>query len=922
MGVVFEGRDRRSGRKVAVKILSRRGAAATAGEGPGDRFAQEVELLSGIDHPHIVGYIAHGVTPSGAPYLVMPWLDGFDLQVRIGKEPLSIEETFTLARAVAGALACLHGRGLVHGDLKPSNLFLPRGRVDLVQVIDLGIARASIPTRTLTSSGVLVGTPGYIAPEQARGDREVLPAVDMFAVGCVLFECLTGQRLFGGQHMTAVLAKLLLEDAPRVSELRADVPEGLDRLIHRMVSKDPDERPRDGAELGRWLDDLALARPTSRPVQAAAAPVLTASERRVVSVVVVVLPSPAAPPAEPTRDATRADIDPFRSTSARFGVRVHLIAERTAVALAPDGVSAADQAAVLARFGRHVAEALPGASVALATGSALTAGRLPVGEAIDKGVAMVRAAMPGEGVHLDEISAALITSRFDIRRADDRIVVEGERTSLDPTRLLLGRPTSCIGRERELAILAASLSDCAHGDGPKVVLMTAASGAGKSRVGHEFVRRLRSAATPVLVLQGRGDPLHQFTPHVLVAQIVRQAFDLREHDPEDRKRTALTAAVEALVAPADVTRLSAFMGEVVGVIMDDADNLPLRAARQSAPAMADQIRLAFEATLRALCKRSPVVLMLEDLQWGDDASVRLLDGALRNLGGAPLLAVGLARPEIDERFRALFEHRDLTEVRLPPLAARDCARLVREVMGEGPSEEEVDRIVSSSEGNAFYLEELIRANAEGPRRKSAPPPPSGRGALPKTVLAVAQSRLERLEPRVRKVLRAASVFGERFWAEGVSALVGEAPASLEPILDALVDQEAVAPVDAARLAGMRELAFRHALLRGAAYETLTDEDRALGHRLAAEWLCRAREDSEVVALHWLEGGDRASAAASFADAAETRWSRAQADAAARCAARALLVCEPSAEDPEVAARRVRRLERIRQPGPEESLGIG
>jgi eukaryotic-like serine/threonine-protein kinase len=900
MGVVYEARDRTTRGRVALKVLSH------VEEGPGDRFAQEIELLASLKHPHIVGYVAHGVTPGGAPYLVMPWLEGFDLQVRLLKEALTVDETYTLARAVASALTCLHGKGLVHRDLKPSNLFLQRGRVDLVQVIDLGIARTSIPTRALTISGVLIGTPGYIAPEQARGDPQVAPAVDVFALGCVLFECLTGKRLFAGQHVMAVLAKVLLEEAPRVRELRPDAPDALDRLVHRMVSKDPALRPRDGAELARCLEDAGPPGPSVTPSRTSSPDTLTATEQRVVTVVVVVLPS--RDPSEPPPDTTRAEVDPFHSISMRFGVRVHLLAERTAIALAPEGVSAADQASVLARFGRFVTETLPGASVALATGTAETGGRLPVGEAIDKGVDMVRAAIPGEGVLLDDVSAALITSRFDIRRDKKRLILEDERTSLDPARLLLGRPTSCIGRDGEIAILEGALAECGHGSGPKVVLLTAPSGAGKSRVGHEFVRRLRAgAAAPPPVFQGRGDPLHQSTPYALVAQAVRQLMGLHEREPAASQRAALEARAAQMVTPGEVARVSAFAGELVGVFFDDAGNLPLRAARQNAGAMADQIRLAFEDLLRASSRQRTVVLVLEDLQWIDNASVSLLDGALRKLAGEPLLVLGLTRPEVHERFPGLWQHRGVTEIRLPPLPPRACARLVHAVMGAEAPGKDVDRLVARSEGNAFYLEELIRAATEAGRRKSTSAPRPRREALPTTVIAVAQSRLERLEPRVRKVLRGASVFGERFSVEGVSALVGEEPRSLEPLIDSLIEQEAIVPVEESRMPGMRQLAFRHALLRAAAYETLTEKDRMLGHRLAADWLEEIDEDREVVALHWLEGGDRARAAATFAAAADVRWERAQADAAARCATRALLVGDPTVEEPAEIARRVHRL---------------
>src|ERR1700734_2942267 len=130
MGIVYQAHDRLLGRSVALKVLQESDPT------PLGRFAHEVEVLSTLDHPHIVGYVSHGVTSSGAPYVVMPWLEGVDLQSRLESGPLTIDETPTLARAMADALACPHGRGLIHRDLKPSTLFLPDGKVDRIQLID------------------------------------------------------------------------------------------------------------------------------------------------------------------------------------------------------------------------------------------------------------------------------------------------------------------------------------------------------------------------------------------------------------------------------------------------------------------------------------------------------------------------------------------------------------------------------------------------------------------------------------------------------------------------------------------------------------------------------------------------------------------------------------------------------------------
>ncbi|MGO8997177.1 MAG: protein kinase domain-containing protein [Polyangiaceae bacterium] len=880
MGVVYQAHDRQSGRTVALKLLRETDPV------PLDRFANEVEVLSRVDHPHIVGYVTHGVTGSGNPYVVMPWLEGTDLETRLENGALTVDETLAIARALADALAYLHGRGLIHRDLKPSNLFLPSGDVERVQLIDMGIAREGTRPRAITESGVLVGTPNFIAPEQARGDRDIAPTVDVFALGCILFECLTGKRLFTGAHLMSILAKILLEDAPRVSEIRPDVPAFLDLLVSRMVDKDPAKRPANGAELAKWLTESGQA---EIPPQDA----LTANERRFVTVLVVALPpAHALGPgrASGPNNEVPPETGPFHSSAKVFGVRAHVLADRTAIVLAPEHFAAADQASLLARFARHFVETHPDAKVALTTGSATNTTRLPVGQAIDRAVGMVRAPESCEGVRVDDATAALITARFEVR--DGRIV--GERASLDPTRRLLGKPTSCVGRDRELAFLEATFAACDAGEGPKVVLVTAEAGAGKSRLQHEFDRRLHAEAPAVQVLQCRGDPFHASIPYAMVSQVVRQAAGLGELQQPDQVKAKLLAHVASLVPAADVTRVCGFVGEIVDVHFDDHDDLPLRAARQNPVAMTDQIGRAFEDLLRGWCTRQPLVIVLEDLHWAHGSCVKLLDRALWKLPGARFLLLALARPEVHGRFPALFGKRAVTEVHLPPLPKSASAKLVEEVLGSDVPTEDIERIVEHSEGNAFYLEELIRAVDESALLPAQPG--AHRGDLPEAVLAVAQARLERLEPESRRVLRAASVFGDVFWLEGVSALVGQNPAQVTQVLAGLVNQEAVAPAEHPQLAGVSEFAFRHALLRGTAYATLTEEDRKLGHRLAAGWLQGIQEDSELVARHWLEGGDRAQAAAAFLAAAESRRRRSQPDAAARSAARALLVVTTEAAD--------------------------
>lgn len=261
MGRVYHARDRTTGRSVALKRV----------EVDDARFAREAKVLAGLAHPGIVGYVADGRGADGARYLVMEWLEGEDLARRLERGPLTVEEAVSLGRRVSSALGAAHARGVVHRDVKPSNLFLVGGRVDDVKVVDFGLARADAATSVRTRTGALLGTPSYMAPEQAKGDRDVGPTADVFSLGCVLYECLTGERAFGGAHVLAVLSNLLTSKPPRPRARAPHVPRDLDDVIARMLARDPAKRPQNGAAVETELALRAVARPTKRAIAAAVA---------------------------------------------------------------------------------------------------------------------------------------------------------------------------------------------------------------------------------------------------------------------------------------------------------------------------------------------------------------------------------------------------------------------------------------------------------------------------------------------------------------------------------------------------------------------------------------------------------------------------------------------------------------------------
>ncbi len=850
MGSVWRARDATTGEEVALKLMHGADPRLAA------RFVREARVLSELTDPAIVAYVAHGTSERDEPYLAMRWLSGDDLAKRLRRGALTIAETVDVARRVAQALVFAHARGVVHRDIKPSNLFLVGGRASELTILDFGIARKSGSSVTATEGGAMLGTVGYMAPEQSLGVDTIDGRADLFSLGCVLFECATGKPLFAANDPIAVLAKIHHETAPLLRSARVDAPEALERLVARLLAKDPDLRPADANAVLRELGDLETqAEPVEVEPPSPRSRTLTDAEHRVRSVVVVRDPrgiaglAPTLPAKKyiTPREATASEdpLEPLRSLcrDRDLVVRIDAIEAGALVVTLPGEGLATDTAARAAKVALLLREHLPNASLAIVSGRTSPSAR----DLAEQGLELAQASLPG-AIRLDELSAGLLDVRFEVARLPGEISLVRKHGELQPMRRLLGKATRLEGRDRDLATLMATFEECVHDSVARSVLVTASAGLGKSRLAFEFLRRVEKTYPGVSIWVAQGDPVGKSAAFGLLRPLLARTLGVSVKDELGLEREKIRARVARSVDEANEHRVSAFLGQFVGVPFaeEGAVGAELRAARGDAVVMGDRMREAWQDFASAETQSAPLVLLLEDLHWGDVASVKLIDLALRNLASRPLFVVALARPEIDEVFPALFRDRDLQQLRLSPLSPRASERLVRAALGNSATDEVVSRLVERGSGNPFFLEELVRAVATG-----------ADDAVPDTVMAMAEARLASLDTASRRVLRAASILGQEFWPGAVSRLLGDDVDAddLAEIVTDLERREIVRYVDAARIGGERAYAFRHAMLREAAYAMLTEADRRLGHLLAGEWLERvSHADVLTCAQHFEQAG--------------------------------------------------------------------
>lgn len=883
VSVVYRATDLETRAIVAVKVMN----ISDAEEALRRRIEREMTILTSLSHPHIVRCRDAGQLGGSRMFLVLEWLEGDDLADFTVKFPMNLRQTLAVVEQVADALAVAHDAGIIHRDIKPANIFVVTPRPDTVpdcRVLDFGVAKMPESRSALTRAGAILGTPSYMAPEQANAAMTVDGRADVFSLGVVAYELLTGSLPWTSGSDLARLAHIMIEDARPVHEVAADVPAGVADLIDTMLQRDLERRIGSAVEvrdIARGCMDALLATEMDAYYGA----------RRVSEVVradtLDIEPKDATPEPESTRLVPHLEVatpieeqgpafsswdDTGEATISSMEASTGEL-ERPVVPLGPsaadvgfdEALSYVDHLPRSTMFGR-VSE------IERLRSRALT----PLTTARPSYTMVVGPAGIGKTRVRTELSRVLRESKRPPRVFAGRAEEALRNTPFAYVRKVLyalaqirPRDDMRIRREKVQALLPSPAQI--------VALLEVQSGA-----------ELSQDATIPPVAAGRTT---FFTGEVLQA---RTELDDQGLDGDTERATVAAFVCEALA-------------------IEYPEIPPVTAARNDPRLLSEQIRRALAILFRNVSMPDGLVILIDDAHFVDRQSAALFAELIDPDQEIPLAIQAFSLPHfLDLEGSSVSPLADVDRmmaevIELLPLEPRPSREAVRRLLDSEIEADALETLVNRAKGNPLYLEQLVRAvQADGSLTRSdsgayeLSTPPTGKKKLdrvPPTVAAAVSARISTLSTIQQRVLTSAAVFGEVFWAEGVARLIDESIEDVMLHLDRLIVSELVRRRQASRYAAAIELEFTHAVIRSVALSRLKRRRRSDLEQRAAAFLEEVGErDAAVLAAHVAQGGQPVAASRMFGDAALATLQLGDPDSAAVLADMGLRVLEDVEDD--------------------------
>jgi serine/threonine protein kinase/tetratricopeptide (TPR) repeat protein len=861
MGLVHKARDERLGRHVALKFLPPHLSAQPDAK---QRFLLEARAAAVLDHPNICTIHEIGSTTDGQPFIAMALYDAETLQARLARGALAVEDALAIAQQIANGLAKAHEYGVIHRDVKPSNIMLLADGT--VKILDFGVARLA-DADVMSEERTAVGTAAYMSPEQARGDSVDFRS-DIWSLAVVLYEMIAGARPAADDNTLALRHAVLGVGPLPARMLRADLPDALEALLRKALAKAPEQRH---ASMAQMATELAAC---SERTRAAAYAVSRAEsieplsvtddsqfssggERRRAAVLVSRLPdygSLIEHLATPKVEEIMRRISAVAAEVAQRhgGLVNHAFGEEIVCLFGvPVGHEDDDLRAVRAAVELHarVREMSAGLVNELPLPFKLQSG-------VHAGLLLARKlkdgprryAVTGTAVQLAGILASAgggdtillspecqrLVAPFVRTIPHQSFVSHAESAPITPHRVI-GESglqtrleaaerqglTPYSGRRTELGILEDHLSRAQAGQG-QVVLVAGEAGVGKSRLLHEF--RARIDTTRVRILQGRCSSYNGGGPYLPFAEILRAALGFPRHDTHGFAAEEVAARICDLDAS-----LQLFVPLYLNVLSIPSDAYVLQR-----PLRGDHLQAAvpeaLAAFLTAFGRKAPTVFLLEDWHWSDSGSREALRRLADGIAKHSLLVIVTTRPNGQDRADSAYGGERLD---IGPLDFDDSIAIVKGVLQvRRVSEELARRVYERTGGNPFFLEEVCQALLEQGAvaecdGEAVPAKEVEALGLPDTVQAVIRTRLDSLDPDALEVLRIASVIGREFSNDVLIEVLGKERSperAIEQLNSAgLIQQSGLPP--------QRGYRFKHVLTQEVTYDSLLGHQRRSLHHL-------------------------------------------------------------------------------------------
>ena len=871
MGVVYKARDSRLDRIVAFKVLSDHLLADTDAK---ERFLGEARAAAALDHPNICAIHEVGETDDGRFYIAMQYYEGETLRQRIDQGLVPLPQALDIAAQISRGLVKAAAHGIIHRDIKPANMILTADGT--VKIVDFGLAKYA--GTDVTKTGVHVGTIAYMSPEQTRGDS-VDQRTDIWSLGVVLYEMLSGTRPFRGGSDQAVISAILDSNPDSISRLVPSLPPNVVTVIERATHKDPERRYPDASAILRDLERL-LDDPSCQVSLDSSASLPTEGERRRVTVVACSIggfdslletidPVEVEATLETLRTSVQSIVEDYGGVLNEFSEDTFVVLFGVPITHEDDRLRAVRAALEIQADGSRDVDLPEVIKLHLAVGSeqvairATEAGerRYRVGGTVVRDTARLAVlAAPGETLIPPDLARIVepfvsVEGRASVTLVPDQppmspLAVTGE--SGHASRLEASAPgslTQFVGRNHELTALSQALEDIQSGAG-RFVTVVGDIGVGKSRLLFEFWKSLEDANVRSTV--GRCRERGTLTPLLPFIESIKDMLGMAKELPDNAHDEVVRRTQEL------ASQLEDYLPAILHVLSIESDQYPLPSYLEGA----DLQTALGEALISVFTLGSagqPLVMLLEDWHWADEGSKEVLFQLREMVSAYPLLVVVVSRPA--QGGENPIPTGDL-HLELAPLGGGPAVEMLSASLGGAKISAELsDRIGEKTGGNPFFIEELCRTLLEsgalviedGEARLGES---IDRLMIPDTVQAVLKSRIDRLDPEAREVLRCAAVIGRQFGLELLSRVVpsrSRVEGALETLRSAgLIQRTGLIPEPTYR--------FKHALTLDVTYESLLERQRKERHALVGAaienlYAENPEEHSTRLAVHFAAAED-------------------------------------------------------------------